>query len=199
MKRMIAILVALLMLTACTGVLAEVPRNGGRGNGSGGGSMQTLDEGIAYMNDDGVDQDYEKALQLFMEAYEAGSMKAARYIGMMYEQGLGVEQDYAKAAEYYAKGVEAGDLTSGYYLGLLYEQGLGVEQDYAKAAELFAAVEDSKNKSATGVVAAGYELGVLYEQGLGVEQDVNKAIELYQEAAEYEYPDAIVALERLSR
>ena len=197
MKRMIAILVALLMLTACTGTLAEVPRNGGRGNGSGGASMQTLDEGIAYMNGDGVDQDYEKALQLFMEAYEAGSMKAVRYIGMMYEQGLGVEQDYKKAAEYYAKGVEAGDLTSGYYLGLLYEQGLGMEQDCAKAAELFATVEASENKSATGVVAAGYELGVLYEQGLGVEQDVNKAIELYQEAAEYEYPDAFEALKRL--
>ena len=74
-----------------------------------------------------------------------------------------------------------------------------MEQDYAKAAELFAAVEASENKSATGVVAAGYELGVLYEQGLGVEQDLNKAIELYQEAAEYEYPDAIAALERLSR
>ena len=199
MKRMISILVALLMLTACTGTLAEVPRNGGRGNGSGGASMQTLDEGIAYMNGDGVDQDYEKALQLFMEAYEAGSMKAARYIGMMYEQGLGVEQDYKKAAEYYAKGVEAGDLTSGYYLGLLYEQGLGMEQDYAKAAELFATVEASENKSATGVVAAGYELGVLYEQGLGVEQDLNKAIELYQEAAEYEYPDAFEALKRLSK
>lgn len=162
MKRMIAILMALLMLTACTGVLAEAPRNGGRGNGSCGGSMQTLDEGIAYMNGDGVDQDCEKALQLFMEAYEAGSMKAARYIGMIYEQGLGVEQDYAKAAE------------------------------------LFATVEASENKSATGVVAAGYELGILYEQGLGVEQDLNKAIELYQEAAEYEYPDAIEALERLS-
>ena len=109
------------------------------------------------------------------------------------------EEIYEKAAEYYAKGVEAGDLTSGYYLGLLFKQGLGVEQDYAKAAELFASVEASENKSATGVVAAGYELGVLYEQGLGVEQDLNKAKELYQEVAEYEYPDAIEALERLSK
>jgi len=32
-----------------------------------------------------------------------------------------------------------------------------------------------------------------------VEQDLNKAKELYQEAAEYEYPDAIEALERLSK
>ena len=130
MKKIFISLMILSMLTACAGAVAEAPRNGRRGNGAGGGSMQTLNEGIAYMNGDGVDQDYEKALQLFMEAYEAGSMKAARYVGMVYEQGLGVEQDYEKAAEYYAKGVEAGDLTSGYYLGLLFKQGLGVEQGY---------------------------------------------------------------------
>ena len=199
MKKGILILMALTLSLASVTAMAEAPRSGGRGTGARGGSMQTLNEGIAYMNGDGVDQDYEKALQLFMEAFEAGSMKAARYVGMVYEQGLGVEQDYEKAAEYYAKGVEAGDLTSGYYLGLLFKQGLGVEQDYAKAAELFASVEASENKSATGVVAAGYELGILYEQGLGVEQDLNKAKELYQEAAEYEYPDAIEALERLSK
>ncbi len=60
-------------------------------------------------------------------------------------------------------------------------------------------MEASENKSATGVVAAGYELGVLYEQGLGVERDLNKAMELYQEAAEYEYPDAVGMLERLGK
>ena len=199
MKKGILILMSLTLILASVTAMAEAPRNGRRGTGAGGGSMQTLNEGIAYMNGDGVDQDYEKALQLFMEAFEAGSMKAARYVGMVYEQGFGVEQDYEKAAEYYAKGVEAGDLTSGYYLGLLFKQGLGVEQDYTKAAELFASVEASENKSATGVVAAGYELGILYEQGLGVEQDLNKAKQLYQEAAEYEYPDAIEALERLSK
>lgn len=127
MKKGILILMSLTLILASVTAMAEAPRNGGRGNGAGGGSMQTLNEGIAYMNGDGV------------------------------------------------------------------------EQDYAKAAELFASVEASENKSATGVVAAGYELGVLYEQGLGVEQDLNKAKELYQEAAEYEYPDAIEALERLSK
>lgn len=193
MKRLTAIVLSLLLLLsmACAG--AE-----GQRQGRDGGSMQTLNQGIAYMNGDGVEQDYEKALTLFMEAYEAGSMKAARYVGMVYEQGLGVEQDYEKAAEYYQAGVDAGDLTSGYYLGLLYEQGLGVEQDYEKAAELFASVEASDNKSATGVVDAGYELAVLYEQGLGVEQDLEKAMQLYQEAAQYECQPAIEALARLT-
>ena len=101
MKKIILSILVLSMLTACAGAAAEAPRHGGRGNGAGGGSMQTLNEGIACMNGDGVEQDYEKALRLFMEACEAGSMKAARYVGMVYEQGLGVEQDLNKAIELY--------------------------------------------------------------------------------------------------
>ncbi len=101
MKKGILILIVLMLILAFAAAMAEVPRNGGCGNGAGGGSMQTLNEGIAYMNGDVVDQDYQKALQLFMEAYEAGSMKAARYVGMVYEQGLGVEQDLNKAKELY--------------------------------------------------------------------------------------------------
>lgn len=70
-------------------------------------------------------------------ANTSGNKKAARYIGLMYEQGLGVEQDYEAAAAWYEQGVEAGDLTSCCYLGLLYKQGLGVEQDIEKAMELY--------------------------------------------------------------
>ena len=87
MKKAFVILMALMLVLTSVTAMAEAPRNGGgRGNGSGTGSMQTLNEGIAYMNGDGVEQDYAKALQLFLEAYEAGSMKAARYVGMVYEQ-----------------------------------------------------------------------------------------------------------------
>ena len=193
-----SIVVAIVFLLVLSTAVCSLAENPGRGGNRGNGSMQTLNLGIAYMTSDGVEQDYQKALELFNTAYEAGNMKAARYIGMVYEQGLGVEQDYSKAAEYYAAGVEAGDLTSGYYLGLLYVQGLGVEQDYTKAAELFASIAASDNKSATGVVAAGYQLGLLYEQGLGVEQDMNKALELYQEAVGYGDEDAMKALERLN-
>ena len=189
MKKVIAIILVCLTLYATA--LAE-PGKGGKSGG-----MDMLNEGIAYLNGDGVEQDYERAMQIFQSAQEAGNKNAARYIGLMLEQGLGVEQDYEAAATWYAQGVEAGDLTSGYYLGLLYKQGLGVEQDYAKAAELFASVAGSDNKSATGVVAAGYELGQLYEQGLGVEQDMEKAIALYEEAAEYGDEDSVAALERV--
>ena len=57
MKRIIVFFMALSLLTACVSAIAEGPRSGGRGNGAEGGSMQTLNEGIAYMNGDGVDQE----------------------------------------------------------------------------------------------------------------------------------------------
>ena len=191
MKRILVFMMALLI---CVSVgMAEGEHKGGRDNGS----MNLLNEGIALMNGDGAAQDYDAAMQRFLAADEAGNKKAARYVGLLYEQGLGVEQDYVQAAFWYEKGVSAGDLTSGYYLGLLYKQGLGVEQDYKKAAEYFTSIAASENKSATGVIDAGYELAQLYEQGLGVEQDVDRAIALYQEAAEYGHEAASTALERL--
>ena len=74
MKRM-ALLLALSLLAVCVSAVAEGSNNGGRGNGTGGGSMQTLNEGIVCRNGDGAEQDYDQALQLFPEACEAGSMK----------------------------------------------------------------------------------------------------------------------------
>ena len=185
MKRILTMVLALLI---CMGsALGEM-------KGPRGGDQADLQQGIDLM-----ESDPEAAMACFIAADETGNMKAARYVGLMYEQGLGVEQDYALAASWYEKSVGAGDLTSGYYLGLLYAQGLGVEQDYEKAAEYFASVAASENKSATGVVDAGYELARLYEQGLGVEQDIDRAIDLYEEAAENGSEDAVAALERLGK
>lgn len=183
MKKIIALIMALALLTGAALGETKGPRGGDQAN---------LQQGIEQM-----ESDPEAAMACFLEALEAGNEKAARYVGLMYEHGLGVDQDYALAAEYYEQGVASGDLTSIYYLGLLYEQGLGVEQDYPKAAALYAEVSASDNKSATGVVAAGVALGRLYEQGLGVEQDLGRALELYREAAEYGDEDAAAALERL--
>ena len=135
MKKVIAIILVCLTLYATA--LAE-PGKGGKSGG-----MDMLNEGIAYLNGDGVEQDYERAMQIFQSAQEAGNKKAARYIGLMLEQGLGVEQDYAKAAELFASVAGSdnksatGVVAAGYELGQLYEQGLGVEQDMEKAIALY--------------------------------------------------------------
>ena len=124
MRRFFCVLLSAILLTAGLAALAEDrEKRGGRGGG-----QSELQQGIELMA-----SDPEAAMQCFLQALEAGNKKAARYVGMMYEQGLGVSQDHALAAQYYEQGVASGDLTSYYYLGLLYEQGLGVQQDYALA------------------------------------------------------------------
>jgi TPR repeat protein len=123
MKRVIAAILVCLMV--CLSAFAE--------SGHKGGGMDVLNEGIAYLNGEGVEQDYEKAMEVFLSAQKSGNRKAARYIGMMYEQGLGVQQDYEAAASWYAQGVDNGDLTSSYYLGMLYKEGKGVNRRNRRA------------------------------------------------------------------
>ena len=84
MKKIIAAILVCLMV--CVSALAEPGHKDGGRSGKGGG-MDVLNEGIAYLNGDGVEQDYEKAMEVFLSAHESGNKKAARYIGMMYEQG----------------------------------------------------------------------------------------------------------------
>ena len=105
MKNIIAVI--LVCLTVCISELAEP---GKKGVGMGG--MDVLNEGIAYLNGEGVEQDYEKAMEAFLSAQKSGNRKAARYIGMTYEQGLVVQQDYEVATNWYTQGVDNGDLTS---------------------------------------------------------------------------------------
>ena len=83
MKRILILMMALLICVSAG--MAEGEHKGGRDNGS----MDLLNEGIAFMNGDGVVQDYDAAMQRFLAADEAGNRKAARYVGLLYGQGLG--------------------------------------------------------------------------------------------------------------
>ena len=61
-----------------------------------------------YLYGDGVDQNYEKAFELFKRAAEAGNVESMHNLGAMYDNGDGVPQDKAKALEWFAKAEAAG-------------------------------------------------------------------------------------------
>ena len=65
--------------------------------------------GDCYKHGFGVEQDWEKAVQLYRKAAEAGNAAAQRSLGYCYECGEGVEQDFVQAAFWYKKGAEGGD------------------------------------------------------------------------------------------
>ena len=54
---------------------------------------------------------YEASLHDLFIADKQGHMKAARYIGLCYENGYGVKKDVKKAAEWFHKAASRGDET----------------------------------------------------------------------------------------
>ncbi len=64
--------------------------------------------GTLYYNGHGVAQDYQKALQWYQRAADAGSAVGMYSLGYMYEIGHGVTQDYQQARQWYQKAVAAG-------------------------------------------------------------------------------------------
>ena len=65
----------------------------------------------------GLQKDMEKAVELFTEAADLGSIEALFNLGYAYDIGRGVEQDEAKGIQFYEKAAMQGHAESRYNLG----------------------------------------------------------------------------------
>lgn len=174
------------------------------GNGR---SYTTL--GQKYENGDGVEQNYDKALEYYLLSAEADNadFKGLRYAALLYYEGKGVEQDYDKAREYFIKAAEAGDISAAYYLGTMYEEGEGVDKDFSEAFNYYEMavskvdeyLENEKNNGPDELKKALCALARMYEKGLGVEKDTDKAIQYYQYAVDLGWDNVEEDIERLSK
>jgi TPR repeat protein len=146
-------------------------------------------------------QDFEKALNLFLEEAENGNVLAMHDLGRMYADGLCVESDNDKAIEYYTKALSGFEQVESqkawkyteYRIGKMFAQGLGTEQDYETAAQWFELSAEKKYKYAQ------YSLGGLYYCGQGVEQDFQTAFSLYLKSAEQGFPYADYEVAKMYR
>jgi uncharacterized protein len=77
------------------------------------------------------------ALNVWMEAAQAGDAEAQNNVGEIYERGLGEEANYEAAIVWYQKAVDQGYTRAMFNLGTLYEQGLGVPADKLRALNLY--------------------------------------------------------------
>ena len=59
-----------------------------------------------YQHGKGVEQNYNKARELYKKAVDLGNSTAMYNLGHMYHYGEGVEQNYNKACELYKKAAE---------------------------------------------------------------------------------------------
>lgn len=134
--------------------------------------------GLCYFDGKGVEQDYDKAIELWKKAAEQNNIDAQGWLGFAYHEGEGVPQNYAKALEWYSKAAEQGSLEAYFCIGSCYSEGEGVPQDDAKAVEWY-------SKGATqGEANSQCALGICYSEGKGVAKDMAKAFEFWKKAAE---------------
>ena len=73
------------------------------------------------------------AMTYYQKASDAGDFKAARYMGLSYQDGVGVEKDEAKAYEYFSLAAQRGDSTGTVYAADYLLEGRGIAQDVEKA------------------------------------------------------------------
>jgi TPR repeat protein len=107
MRRLSLSVLAMLLSTVCTAVLAA-----------------TLDEGVAAYQLG----DYDAALKIFRPLAEQGNTAAEYNIGQMYRMGRGITRDFAEAAKWYRLAAGQGDALSQYNLGMMYYNAQGVPQ-----------------------------------------------------------------------
>ena len=158
------------------------------------GVTENYDEALAWYNkalDAGVDRarsniaalyyrqnDYDKALQAYLELADEGDGSAMDMVGLIYQYGDGVTQNYEKAMEWYLKAVDIGYTYAMCSIGDLYKNGYGVEKNIEKAMEWYLKAVDAGETSAMTTIA------MVYYYGNGVEKDYAKALEWYRKAAD---------------
>lgn len=64
--------------------------------------------GNLYDKGKGVEQNYQKAIQLYQKACDGGDSEGCINLGVLYENGYGVKKDNAIAKEYYGKACDLG-------------------------------------------------------------------------------------------
>lgn len=96
-----------------------------------------------------------QAVAYFRHAGDNGHARAARNVGVMYEEGIGVKQDHYAAEEWYGRAIELGEADGFFRLAMLQRIEGSVNYDPAAAlGSLEAAIE-------LGHVAALRELGLM--------------------------------------
>lgn len=170
---------------------------------------------LGYIHEvgEGVDVNYEVALQWYLTAAKGGSVTALERLGWMHQKGMGVSRDYDAAILWYKKAIEKGNVPALRHLGWMYQEGLGVEADPEKALELYLKGAGFKDTQAMymatelldkrsdessqrllfqlldaaaedGHPLAQRSLAMRYEEGRGIERDYEKARNLYQMSAD---------------
>jgi TPR repeat protein len=144
-------------------------------------ALAAFNLGLLYQYGLGVEQNYQKAADLYFRAGKAGFPDAFASGGMLFT--MNKSPDYAEAAAWFEHAAQGGSSRGLVYLAWLYEIGQGVRKDPAQAANLYD--QAAKRGDSTGM----FRLGLLYLKGVGVQKDPSTACQWIYKAAQNGLPD----------
>ena len=136
--------------------------------------------GDCYFYGRGTEINYEKAMDLYLAAWDKGNVPAGRSIGRMHLLGLAKNSDASEGFRWIEKAADTGDIDAIASLGDCYVNGAGTEVDEEKGRTL---LEEAAEQ---GQAEAICELGELALR----DQDGDGAVRRFKEAAAQGYPRA---------
>lgn len=139
----------------------------------------------------GMEQDFLKAWECYLNAWKAGSEKAYKEAKRLLDDGL-AHPEVSALKEWYRKCIAQGHREMWYDLGKLYEEGKEGERNLEEAFQCYGIAARTAH-----VAEAQYALGCMYEQGEGTQPDLQKAVRWYEEAAKQGHVKAQAACRRL--
>jgi TPR repeat protein len=131
-----------------------------------------------YYYGEGVTQDFETAINWFLDATSQGLPSAQYFTGLMYHNGEGFAKNLKKTIDWYTKASKQGSAPAQFALARMYDKGDGVPKNSEKA------IRFAFKAAQQGYAAAQYYLGQAFENGLDeVPQDNVEAYYWYSLAA----------------
>ncbi len=103
-----------------------------------------------------ANRNYDAALGIFQQQYEAGIPGAGFRLAEMHARGLGVPSAPAQALAFYAALAKDGEVAAEHFLGIYHENGLGTAVDFAQAAAWY------RRAAARDYLASIYALGAMH-------------------------------------
>lgn len=114
-----------------------------------------------FSGQNGVQQDYEKSLEMLTKAADLGSVRAHLFLGMVYYNGRGTTKDLHKGMHHLKIAAMKGDNTARHVLGF-YE--MGERKDHERAYRHFIIAAKDGFKDSMRVVRLGYKKGHVTKQ-----------------------------------
>ena len=128
-------------------------------------AQRLFDRAAAYDHGQGVQQDFSKAAELYLQAAELGHVEAQMNLGLMYSQGQGVTRNDRKAVKLLAQASKAGNAIAQYSYALMVYEGRGERQNYGKSLKWYRRAAEQGNAKAMN------NIGIMTALGHGTQED----------------------------